>query len=373
MINTSYITGHCVDPEARLGSKKYSKKGLFTSATFNRTNLDSNTKTFLAETANLSLAKSTWSTYKTTKKHLKECEMETGASLELPMDDTKVTIFLSWLLRTRCIKSTSADSYLAGLRKLHTVEGLQAPIIRTDMIKAILAGAKNRNNIEESLCPKPKRLPITLTALKLLGLELNNLEMQKIDIRLIWTVSCIAFFGSLRMGELLTEKGTHFDPLVNLLTEDVLLTKEQGQDSFVLQLNIKAPKENRNGKAVIIDLFQNGGECCPIKAFQAWQKLNPPAQIGKPMFRFANGAPFTQEKMNKILKICMQHNVPEGAGYYSGHSFRAGIPSMLGQLGYSDEDVRTVGRWSSNSHEHYMKLPRTKRQKISREIAGMNL
>lgn len=287
------------------------------------------------------------------------------------MDETKVTIFLSWLLKERCIKSSSADSYLAGLKKLHIIKGLPAPVIRTDIVKTILTGARNWDTIEDRLCPKPKRLPMTLTALKLLGMELNNLDMLKVDIRMIWTVSCIGFFGSLRMGELLTEKGTHFDPLVNLLTEDVLLAKDPTTDAWVLHINVKAPKENRQGKAVIIDIFQNNGDCCPTKAFKAWQNLNPPKQKGKPMFRFANGAPFTQDKMNKILKACMQHNVPEGAGHYSGHSFRAGIPSMLGQLGYSDEIIKTVGRWSSNSHEHYMKLPRTKRQQISREIAEM--
>ena len=373
IFNIPCIIGHYINPEARTGSKKYSTKGLFTTASFNGTNLDNTIKIFLAETANMSLAQSTWSTYKTTKKHLRECEIETGTDLELPLDETKITIFLSWLLRTRCIKSTSADSYLAGLRKLHTINGLQAPVIRTDLVKTILTGAKNRDNIEERLHPKPKRLPLTLTALKLLGLELNNLNLQKVDIRMIWAVSCIAFFGSLRMGELLTEKGAHFDPLVNLLTEDVLLSRDPSQGSLVLQINIKAPKEDRKGKAVIIDIFQNEGECCPIQAFQSWQKMKPPRRTGMPMFCFANGAPFTQEKMNKILKVCMQHNIPEGAGYYSGHSFRAGIPSMLGQMGYSDGDIRTVGRWSSNSHEHYMKLPRTKRQKISREIAGLNL
>jgi hypothetical protein len=103
----------------------------------------------------MSLAQSTWSTYKTTRKHLWECSLKTGANLELPMDETKVTIFLSWLLKERCIKSSSADSYLAGLKKLHIIKGLPAPVIRTDIVKTILTGARNWDTIEDRLCPKP--------------------------------------------------------------------------------------------------------------------------------------------------------------------------------------------------------------------------
>jgi hypothetical protein len=50
------------------------------------------------------------------------------------------------------------------------------------------------------------------------------------------------------------------------------------------------------------------------------------------------------------------------------HSFRIGIASMLGTLGYSDDDVKAVGRWSSRAFEEYLLLPRTKRMQIARQV-----
>jgi hypothetical protein len=41
---------------------------------------------------------------------------------------------------------------------------------------------------------------------------------------------------------------------------------------------------------------------------------------------------------------------------------------MLGKLGYSDADIKAVGRWSSRAFEEYLRLPRTKRMQIAKEI-----
>ena len=50
----------------------------------------------------------------------------------------------------------------------------------------------------------------------------------------------------------------------------------------------------------------------------------------------------------------------------SAHSFRSGAASMMANLGYSDKDVKAVGRWSSRAFEIYVKLPRTKRMEAAR-------
>ncbi len=68
----------------------------------------------------------------------------------------------------------------------------------------------------------------------------------------------------------------------------------------------------------------------------------------------------------------MEHRL---AGYvenpgemFCTHSFRIGTASMLGTLGYGDEDIQAVGRWSSRAFEEYLRLPRTKRMLIAKKI-----
>jgi hypothetical protein len=352
-----------------IGSGKYGKAGLYTKESFRQQNLSEKSKSFLADTANFALAKSTWSTYKTTRNHLIKCQQQTGEDMSLPTDTSKATFFLSWLLEDRQIKPASVESYLSGLRQLHLVEGFEAPKIRTDIINTILKGAKHRSWLEEKINPKSKRLPMDLVAINLLGMELNKQAMEKSDIRLIWAVSLVAFFGSFRMGELLTDHEEEFDPTLNLLTEDIVISKDSNSCKL-LQLKLKLPKENRTGKPVIVDLFENNS-FCPIKAIESWILSSPPREKGMPAFRLKSGAALTKKHFNAILKRCLNKNLPAGMGFFSGHSFRAGIPSMLGGLGYSSEDIMCVGRWSSNSYECYVKTARTKRQRMAREISSM--
>ena len=290
--------------------------------------------------------------------------------MSLPMNTEKIIIFLSWLLEERRIKPNSAESYLAGLRQLHLIKGLAIPTIRTDMIKTILKGAKHRTWLEEKLNPQSKRLPMSLSALNLLGLELNQTDMGKADKRLIWTVSLIAFFGSFRMGELLTESEEHFDPSQDLLGEDIFIVKAATSGKKTLQIRLKSSKENRSGREIIVDIFGND-TICPIKAMEAWTKSAKPSKKDLPAFMMSNGRPLTKKRMNSILNSCLNKNIPASKGFFSNHSFRSGIPSMLGSLGYSTEDIMCVGRWSSNSYECYVKTARTKRQKMARDISSL--
>ena len=362
-----YIAGP-IAPTSIIGSSKYGSKGLYTKDSFRQHNLPTRTRTFLARTANFSLAKSTWSTYQTTRNHLRKCQDQTRTSMRMPMDNTQVTVFLSWLLEVRRIKPSSAESYLAGLRQLHLVEGLEIPTIRSDIINVIIKGAKHESWLKEKLNPQSKRLPMNFVALKLLGSEINLTTMEKADKRLIWAVSLIAFYGSFRMGELLTENESQFDPAHNLLTEDVIIVEDNGQKT--IQLKIKSPKESRTGKEIIVDLFENN-TLCPVKALENWLKSAPPQEKGMPMFRQKNGAAFTKKKLNEILNKYLNKNVPPGQGFFSGHSYRSGVPSLLGSLGYTTEQIMCVGRWSSNSYECYIKTARTKRQRMAREVAAL--
>ena len=55
----------------------------------------------------------------------------------------------------------------------------------------------------------------------------------------------------------------------------------------------------------------------------------------------------------------------------TSHSFRAGIASLMGVLGYSDDQIMAIGRWSSSAFERYLKLPRTKRAQMAKELGKL--
>ena len=76
----------------------YIVKGGYTAASFASYRLPVSVVTAVVGAANLSLAKTTWSTYKTAESHLKRCEAETGVRIRFPMNDQMILTYVGWLI-----------------------------------------------------------------------------------------------------------------------------------------------------------------------------------------------------------------------------------------------------------------------------------
>ena len=70
--------------------------------------------------------------------------------------------------------------------------------------------------------------------------------------------------------------------------------------------------------------------------------------------------------MKDLLSSVIDYNK---MGKISSHSFRIGITTMLGKLGYSDEEIMAIGRWSSSAFELYIRSPRAVRAKTAKRMA----
>lgn len=342
---------------------------------FSGTDLPEGLKDALVTMANHSLARSTWSSYTTALRHIEACQAQTGKQINFPMSTEDVLLFTSWLLTTRKVKTSSAEVYLSALRQIHLIKGLVIPVLRPDIVKTILQGSKHQDTIRDRMENKPKRLPVTENMMKMIKLELGSQGYSLKKMRLIWAVCSISFFGGTRVHELLCRKEGSYDPCFTLLWDEIQIkeVKIGKTTEEILQIKIKSPKEDRIGREVLIDIYASHGLLCPVKAFKKWLKTKPPAECGKPAFRDEHGIPLTGRKLNEILKKCLSGHINYEDGYVTSHSFRAGIASLMGTLGYSDSQIKAVGRWSSSAFESYLKLPRTKRAEMARKIGGWKM
>ena len=75
----------------------------------------------------------------------------------------------------------------------------------------------------------------------------------------------------------------------------------------------------------------------------------------------SQGKPFTGMKFNQTLKKYLGKHIAYTGRRITSHSFRYGIASLMGELGYGDSELMAVGRWSSRAFVGNLKLPRTKR------------
>lgn len=353
------------------GSVKYGPMGLFDEESFGNITSSDRWRKALAHAANHSLTKDTWSTYKTALNNLLKCAHETETDMSFPLNDQKVLVFVGWML-DRKLSPTTMSSYLAGIRQAHLSAGVFISSLRSPMVNQILQGAANLAAIQRREGNKPSRLPVTPTIMRLIKSELKTSSLKKRDKLLIWSVCSLAFMGAFRIHELLSKTEGTFDPSFTLLRKDIQL-KELGNKNKtrVLTVLIKSEKKDRIGKATIVDVYENGGDLCPVKAFEKWVRSSDFEPAG-PAFRKSCGRPFTGRELNKTLRQLLEKHLDYSKGSISSHSFRTGMASLMGEKGYTEEQIMAVGRWSSQAYQTYLKLPRTKRMEMAKHIGGMD-
>jgi hypothetical protein len=359
-------------PVKQEGSTKYGNTGICDETMFGNMDIPQEVKLALAGISNHGLAKETWSSCRTGERMLLKCQKECGRKLNLPLGKADLLIFIDWLIRIRGLKAATVNCYLAAIRQLHITKGLEPPVLRDSQVKLILRGQQNIDNAEKRKNKDKGRLPVTMTMMKLLKEKIRQWDKDNGTKLLVWAVCTVAFHGAFRIHELLCRTETSFDPAYDLLRQDVKIEKATygGETTRFLTIRLKCPKEQRDGKTVVVDVFESGGDICPVRAYSKWAK-GAQGEAGWPVFRAPCGTPLTGRKLNSYIKTLLGECVDYRKGRITSHSFRSGIASILGSKGFSDEEIKQAGRWSSNAFQAYMKLPRTRRAAIARKIGQL--
>ena len=371
MYHKYLIIGLRQTPRAVKGTTKYGNTGSCTTITFQRFSISDERKQILAGIANQGLARSTWSTYRTAERLLLLCQKQEQHRMELPLTEDDVIVFIGWLMVVRKLKATTINGYLSGIRQLHISKGIDPQELGTKLVNKLVKGKGNVDNIVARRDATAKRLPMTMTMMRILKAKTIAWDAQMGNKLLMWAISALAFHGAFRIHELLAREEMEFDPDFTLLAEDVKLKQEGGNSSDrFLEVKLKCPKENKTGRSTIVEVYETHGTLCPVKAFTRW-KDNAQTQIGLPLFRTNTGASVTGKAMNSWLRGRLEDIIDYKMGKFSSHSFRIGLATTLATKGFSDDDIREAGRWNSNTHEIYMRLPRNKRNGVAKKIGKL--
>ena len=115
---------------------------------------------------------------------------------------TKDTLNYVGFLLKRGLKGDTISGYLSSIRAAHIFRVFCSPALRGDIVTAIINGAKKRD-LSEKHAP---RLAVTPALMRELKDRLKDKRMPVYDKRLFWCVACLAFWGSLRVNEILAVK-----------------------------------------------------------------------------------------------------------------------------------------------------------------------
>ena len=102
--------------------------------------------------------------------------------------------------------------------------------------------------------------------------------------------------------------------------------------------------------------LQRGNDpvACPVKALEDFTFLRGGAEGS--LFSTPAGRPYTataaKEDISSVLSFCGLDNKR-----YKSHSFRIGSASDAALRGFSDAQIRLMGRWHSDAFRQYIRLP----------------
>ena len=269
----------------------------------------------------------------------------------LPADERSLMRFATSL--SDSLRHSSIKVYLSAVRSLHIDQGLPDPLVNCLQLQRLLRGIKRVQG--SSLT---KRLPVTIDILRVIQ---GSLDLSSRDHVMLWAACCLGFFGFLRAGEFTSS--CPFDPSIHLTVSDVQADTLVNPTCF--KICIKCSKTDPFRRGCDIYVGRGSGSICPVAAIGNFLALRGGAP--GPLFCYADGRPLSRQQLSSSVQ-----SILHSAGYtgsYSGHSFRIGAATTAATRGVPDHLIRTLGRWSSDAYQLYIRTPIGSLTQISSQLA----
>ena len=317
----------------------------------------------------LSLAKGTWNNYLSSiEQFLTFCDM-IGESRTLPVDTPIICDFLCYLREFRNLTHESIKSHLSGIRKFYALNNFSRDYCYNQQIEICMDGIKNSSAVLKTT--SVHRCVITWDHVKILGHALQQSDFDPIDQQTLWTLMLLGFFGTRRMGEVLSE--TVADPdTFRILTWNRV--RALSDDHLVLIL--KLPKVSENPSGIVVDLiaFEELPQYCPVLNLKILGKMKLDAGLevdnDDPIFMRKNGKLITQQFLNQVLESLLRPYFPDFAGKWTCHSFRAAMPASMATAPekFNEIETKISGGWDSKAVDRYTRLIGEGRKKVAKKF-----
>ena len=259
--------------------------------------------------------------------------------VSLPQEPNTVALFLVFLHR-RGLKPTTIACYLSAIGYVHKLAGVPDPTQSAIVQKALTSLHYKHGTLDT-------RSPVTLNILQRLKDALNTASFPLFERAFMLAVMTVAFYGLFRIGELLVSVGGILANSRVIQLEDVKFACNN------MTISIRYYKHNIQGILASIPIaVQQAPNPCPVQSLQAFIKLrgNKPG----PLFAFPSGVGIKRDYFDSRLKtlasLCHLND-----SVFKGHSFRIGGATLAAAKGFSDAQIRALGRWRSDAFKKYIR------------------
>ena len=260
--------------------------------------------------------------------------------------EERVALYCAYLVSEKKIKSSTLRSYISAIKDTLLMDGYEW---KTDklLISTLTQSCKAKND------KVTNRLPIQISLLEILLYEVERQyqdDQPYLDL-LYKNIFSLAYYGLLRISELALSP--HVIKACNIHTANnkdkilILLysSKTHGKN--------KRPQEVKIARTVDSDGTQR--RFCPFKLSREYLAIRGNyCHMEEQYFIFRDGSPVTASHVRSVLKRCLKA-VGLNNSLYGTHSFRIGRATDLAKLGKTIEQIKRIGRWSSNAVYNYIR------------------
>jgi len=292
---------------------------------------------------------------------------ENSIAYSFPISREIIRGFVIWAVDKKKLNPGTVKSYLSGINFAHSVRGFNKVDNKTDcLVDLILSGAMNIGS--EKVTVSKKRRAMTIPLIKILGHKIENSNLQRLTKQNIWTACCTAFFAAARMGELLSNWATKFDPESTLCWNDVRFNGDH------ISIHVKKPKSNRHG-GEFLDIFCiKDSSFCPVCALDKLKNMlitENRFDERQPVFKIGKSRYLNKQFLNKFLREAFRDICSEGKDDILSHSFRMAIPTAVMKTGglTNPQNVKDWGRWASSCYLTYARLQTGQKRSIFENLS----
>ncbi|XP_075128011.1 uncharacterized protein LOC142201079 [Leptodactylus fuscus] len=227
------------------------------------------------------------------------------------------------------------NRFMAGMAFGFRSRGVR-DITKSFLVRQAIKGWRRSGGVADT------RRPVSFQLLCQLGVSLDGVCSSGLEITLFRAAFSLAFFGALRIGELVSSSKNKPG---GLLFEDVDIYGDR------VEFRIRRCKTDQVGKGKVL-YGVPGCRMCPVLCLGEYV-AGRGGGLG-PLLVHADGSYLSRFQFVRVFRFCLR-SIGLQESDYSGHSFRIGAATEAARRGLGDDVVKRIGRWESRRFQLYVR------------------
>ena len=261
-------------------------------------------------------------------------------NISWPISPTNLGLFIAFMFQHHYAAST-AYTYVSALGYCHRLAGFSDPTKVFWVVEMLKGYGKLGTRIDT-------RLPITLPILHRIIQAVHSLSSSRYRAYLLSAMFTTAFFAFLRIGEITA--GARSASFIQLGQVTRMLDSSSSTVGFKIKFNDFKHSYNRPS----VHTLSRRSDICPVQYLVDYISFR--GLSDGPLFCTIDGLPIQRKLFDKILASVLHHCGLDSTKY-KGHSFRTGAATFAAESGFSDAQIRALGRWKSDAFKKYIRTP----------------